>query len=114
MVERKKFSCLNQSINIMYPSEENMIVVPNHKKNGRKIVMPITKRMKIIMSIQVRLISRMNRNYKKKWWKEKLFLQVQSISIVYPNVESMIVVPNDKKNEDHYKIPSLSYLMKEL
>ena len=28
-----------------------------------------------------------------KWWKEKLFLQFQSINTVYPNVENMMVVP---------------------
>ena len=47
MVERKLFLQI-QSINIMYPNKENMIVVP------------ITKRMEIVMSIQVCLISRMN------------------------------------------------------
>ena len=41
-----------QSINIMYPNEENMIVVP------------ITKRMEIIASIQAFLIFWMNINYK--------------------------------------------------
>ena len=51
MAERKL--CLQiQSINIVYPNMENMIV------------MPITKRMEIIMSIQVCLISWMNINYK--------------------------------------------------
>ena len=32
MVERKAFLA-NQSANIVYPNEENMIAVPNHKKN---------------------------------------------------------------------------------
>ena len=41
-----------QSINIVYPNMKNMIVVP------------ITKGMDIIMSIQVCLISWMNINYK--------------------------------------------------
>ena len=34
-----------------------------------------------------------------KWWKEKLFLKIQSISIMYPNVENMIVVPIRKGTE---------------
>ena len=46
MVERKLLLQI-QRINIMYPSEENIIV------------QPITKRMKIVMSIQVCPISRM-------------------------------------------------------
>ena len=41
-----------QSINIMYPIEEDMIVAP------------ITKRMEIIMNIHVCLISWMNFDYK--------------------------------------------------
>ena len=41
----KKFFFQIQSINIMYPNKENMIVVP------------ITKRMEIIMSTQVFFIS---------------------------------------------------------
>ena len=52
MVETRAFLQI-QTINIMYPNEENMIVVP------------ITKIMEIIMSIQVCLISQMNINYKK-------------------------------------------------
>ena len=47
-----------QSINIMYPTEENMIVAP------------ITKRMEIIASIQVYLVSRMNFDYKENGGKK--------------------------------------------
>ena len=54
--------------------------------------MAITKRMEIIMSIQVGLISGMNFDYKKNGGK-KVFLQIQSINIMYPNLENMIVVP---------------------
>ena len=50
-----------QSINIMYPNMRNMIV------------MPITKRTEIIMSIQVCLISWMNFDYKENGGK-KAFL----------------------------------------
>ena len=64
------------------------------------IVMPITKTMEIIMSIQVCIISRMNFDYKENGGK-KAFLQIQCINIMYPNVENMIAVPNNKKNEDY-------------
>ena len=113
------------------------------------IVVPITKGMEIFMSIQVRLIYRMNFDYNEnggkksflckskasisciqwaehdcsannkkngdyyerpslshfmdelwlwgKWWKEKLFFQIQSISIMYHNVKNMVVVPIRKR-----------------
>ena len=51
MVERNLFLQI-QRINIVYP------------KMGNMIVMPTTKRMKIVMGIQVCLISRMNFDYK--------------------------------------------------
>ena len=47
----KKAFLANQSINMVYPNEENVIL------------MPITKRIRIIRGIQVCLISRMNINY---------------------------------------------------
>ena len=34
-----------------------------------------------------------------KWWKEKLFFQIQGINIVYPNEENKILVPITKKME---------------
>ena len=80
--------------------------------------MPITKRMGIIAGIQLCLISRMNFNNKEnggKKWKEKLFfLPNKSFSIVYPNEVNMIIVPNNRKNRDYYKYPSLSYFIDEL
>ena len=48
-----------------------------------------------------------------KWWKEKLFLQIQSINMMYPNEENMIVVTITKKKGKFYKYPSLSYYMGE-
>ena len=60
MAKRKLF-WQNQSINIMYPNEEN------------KIVVPITKGIGIVMSIQVCLISRINFDYKENAGK-KAFL----------------------------------------
>ena len=53
-----------ESINILYPNQENMIVTP------------ITKKMKIVMSIQVCLISWMNFDYKENSGK-KAFLANQ-------------------------------------
>ena len=35
---------------------------------------------------------------KGEWWKEKLFLQIQRINIVYSIMENMIIVPITKKN----------------
>ena len=70
----------------MYPNEKNMITVP------------ITERMKIVMSIQVCLISWMNIDYG-KWLKETDFLQIQSINIMYRNEENVIVVPIRKRIE---------------
>ena len=62
----------------MYPFVKNMIVAQ------------ITKRIEMIMSIQVCLISRMDFDYEE--WKEKLFLQIQSFNTVYTNMKNMIVV----------------------
>ena len=50
-----------QSINIVYPNNENMIVVP------------ITKGMEIIMTIQVCLISRISFDYTKNGGKKSFF-----------------------------------------
>ena len=60
MVERKLLLQI-QSINIVYPNEDNMIVVP------------ITKRMEIVISIQVCIISWMNFDYEENVGK-KAFL----------------------------------------
>ena len=61
------------------------------------IVVQITKRMENIMSIHVCLISQITLIIR-KWWKEKLFsLQIQSINIMYPNEENMIVRPIEKE-----------------
>ena len=54
----KKAFLANPRINIMYPNVESMIVAP------------ITKRMEIVMSIHVRLISRMNFDYTESGGKE--------------------------------------------
>ena len=62
------------------------------------IVMPITKRMEIIISFQVCFNSRMNFDYKRNGGK-KLFLQIKSINIMHPNMENMIVLPMTKRME---------------
>ena len=51
-MEEKKLSLQIQSINIMYPNEENMIVVP------------IIEKIEIAMSTQACLVSHMNIIYK--------------------------------------------------
>ena len=77
----RKASLVNPKHQYRVPNRENMIVVP------------ITKRKDIIMSVQVCLISPINFDYKENDGKKKLFFQIQSINIVYSNVENMIVVP---------------------
>ena len=83
MVERKAFLA-NQSINTVYPNEDNMIIVL------------ITKRIEIVMSIQVCLISQKSFDYKENGGKN---LQIHNINIMYPNKENMIVVPITKRME---------------
>ena len=85
MVERK-FFLPNQSINIVCPNEMNMIGAS------------ITKRMETIKSIQVCLISRWTLVIR-KMAERKLFSQIQSINIMYPNVENKIVTPISKRVE---------------
>ena len=66
------------------------------------------------MNIQVSLISSMNFDYKGNGRKKKIFMQIQSINIMYSNVENMIVVLNYKKNGDYYENRSLTFLMDNL
>ena len=58
---KKSFSFKSKASKIVYPNEENMIVVP------------ITKRIEIVMSIKVCLISWMNLDYEENGG-EKAFL----------------------------------------
>ena len=60
MVERKLFLQI-KIIGMMYPNLENMIVVL------------ITKKMEIVISIQLCLISRMNFDYKENGGKKAFF-----------------------------------------
>ena len=68
--------------------------------------------MEIIKSIEVCIISWMNFNYKENGL--NFFFQIQSINIMYPNVENMIVAPYHKKNGDYYENPSLTHFTDEL
>ena len=56
------------------------------------ITMPREKIMEIVMGIQVSLISWMNFDYMKNGGK-KAFLRIQTINIVHPNAENMIMAP---------------------
>ena len=85
MVERKLFLQI-QSINIVHHIIENMIA------------MPITNKMEIVMGIRVYLISWM-KLIMRTMVERKLFFQIQSINIAYPNVENMIVGPITKRIE---------------
>ena len=75
------------------------------------IAVPITKRMEIIMNIQDCLISQININYEENGGKKKLWPQIQSSNIMYPNVVIIILVPIIKRNGDYYEYARLSYFM---
>ena len=71
----------------MYPNAVNMIVVPNNKKNGDCYYYPSLSYFVDGLWLWGKLK------------KEKIFLQIQSINIMYPNMENMIVVPTTKLME---------------
>ena len=58
---KEKLFWLNHSINIMYPNDENVLMMPNQKKMDI-----IVKAMVILVDIQTLIL--------KKGWKEMLFL----------------------------------------
>ena len=62
---------------------ENRVVVVNHNKNRDYYENPTW----------------MNFNNKENSGKKKLFLAHQSVSIMFPNVENLVLVPNHKKME---------------
>ena len=89
-----------QSINIMYPNVKNTIVVPT------------TKRMEIIIRIQVCLISWMNFDSMKNGRKKAL--------LANPNNQYRVSQcgghdcwANNKKNRDYYEYPRLSHFTDE-
>ena len=92
MVERKLFLQI-KGINIMSPNEECMIVVP------------ITKRIEIIMGIQVCLISRMNFDYRENGGK-KGFLENPKRQYRVPQCGEHGCSANNKKNRGYYEYPS--------
>ena len=100
MVEKKLF-IQTQSINIMYPNVENMIVVP------------ITKRKEIIMNIQVCLISFMNFDYEKNGGKNAPFANPKHQYHV-SQCEEHDCRANTKKYGDYCEYPSLSNFTDEL
>ena len=74
---------------------------------------PITIRMEVIVTIQVCLISQITFDYKKNGGKKKNFLEIQSINIVYHNMENMIIVPITIRNGDYYEYQSLPHFTNE-
>ena len=79
MVERKPLLA-NPKHHTVYPNVKNMIVVPINKRNRDYYEYPSLCHFRDELQLQG------------NWWKEKLFLQNQSINILYPNEEDMIVV----------------------
>ena len=71
MAERKLFLQI-QSFNIMYPNAKNMIV------------MPITKRMEIIMHIQVCLLARMNFDFQQNGGKKSFSCKSKTLVSCMP------------------------------
>ena len=100
MAERKLFLQI-QIINIMYPNLEN------------KIVMPRTKRMEIIISIQVYLLSQMNFDYTENGGK-KAFLANSKHQYHVSQYGELDCCANNKKNGDYHLHPCLSHFTDEL
>ena len=69
---KEKLFLSSQSINVIYPNDENVFIVPNHEKK------------KINTCIHVCHDWRNNID-SKKWSKKKLFLSSQSINAIYAN-----------------------------
>ena len=64
-----------------------MFIVLNHEKKKR-----LLQASTFVIIYRITLIL-------KKWWKEKLFLSLQSINIIYPNEDNMFVVRNHEEEE---------------
>ena len=100
MVGRKLFLKI-KSINIMYPNVEN------------KIAEPMTKRMEIILSIQVYLISRINFDYKENG-RKKAFLANLKHQYHVSQYGEQDYCANNEKNGDYCEYPRLSHFTNEL
>ena len=85
----------------MYPNEENIIV------------QPITKRMEIVMSIQVCPISWMNFDCEKNGGKKAILANPKHQYHVSQSREQDYHV-NNKKNGDCYEYPSLFHFSNKL
>ena len=90
-----------KSMNIVYPNEMNMTVVP------------ITRRMEIIASTQVQLISRMNFDYKENSGK-KSFSCKSKHQYHASQCGEQDCGANNKRNGDYYEHPSLPHFTDEL
>ena len=90
-----------QSVNIVYPIIENMIA------------MPITKRMEIVMGLQVCLISQMNLDSKESGG-NKAFLGNPNHQYHVCQCGEHDFHTNNKRNGDYYEYPSLSHFTNEL
>ena len=92
----------NQSVNVIYPNEQNkLIMVPNHENEG------------VITWISI--CPNWKKNFdSKKWSEEKLFLWNQSINVIYPNEKNEFIIPNHGKKGDYYVNPYLSKLKNKL
>ena len=100
MAKRKLFLQI-QSISIVYPNMDNMIVVP------------ITKRVEIVMGIQVCLISQMNFDYEENGEK-KAFPTNPKYQYHVSQCGEHDGCTNNKKNGHCYEYPSLYHFMDEL
>ena len=89
MLERKLFLQI-QSISMVYPNAENIIVVP------------ITKRINITMSVQVCLTSRMNFNYKENGGKKAILANPKHQYRVSRSGDHYCHA-NNKKNRYYYE-----------
>ena len=84
----------NQTINIIYPNERIMFMVPNHE-------------MKRYYYVNL-CLSNWKTNLNFKNGRNSSFYQ--SINIIYPNEENVFMVPNHELNGDYYVNPCLSQL----
>ena len=98
--EKEKLFLQIHSINTVYPNIQNMIVVP------------IKKRMEIIPSIQVCLISQMNFDIRKVMQK-KAFLGNPKHQYRVSQCREHDCSANNKKDREYYKYLSLSYFTDE-
>ena len=100
MLERKLFLQIG-SINIVYPNVENIIVVAR------------TKRMEIVMSVQVCLISQINIDHKENGGK-KVVLANPKHQYHFSQCGEQYCCANIKKNGGYYEYPSLPPFSNEL